>query len=147
MRTAPSSRREPALHTSARRELKPATCLQEFFKPKQVVYVAEKKWGDTERDKLYEARRGRASAPRSRQRAAARKPSPATRRSATRSAERTRSAAAQGLEKYGIGSWREIRAQLLPDVCSRLSCVLALKALTCCRGSGTRRRCASRHRG
>jgi hypothetical protein len=36
--------------------------LQEFFKPKQVVYVAEKKWGDTERDKLYEARRARAGA-------------------------------------------------------------------------------------
>ena len=31
--------------------------MQEFFKPKQVVYVAEKKWGDAERDKLYEARR------------------------------------------------------------------------------------------
>ena len=58
-------------------QLTPTTCLQEFFKPKQVVYVAEKKWGDAERDKLYEARRGRANAPRSRQRAAARKPSQA----------------------------------------------------------------------
>jgi hypothetical protein len=60
-RTAPSSRRVPH---QARRHCANAAlaysgslaCLQEFFKPKQVVYVAEKKWGDAERDKLYEAR-------------------------------------------------------------------------------------------
>jgi hypothetical protein len=39
----------------------PPALLQEFFKPKQVVYVAEKKWGETERDKLYEARTAAAS--------------------------------------------------------------------------------------
>ena len=31
----------------------------------------------------------------------------------------------QGLEKFGVGAWREIRAQLLPDVRSRhLACAL-----------------------
>ena len=54
-----------AMHTVALLRSPDGACallLQEFFKPKQVVYVAEKKWGETERDKLYEARPARAGA-------------------------------------------------------------------------------------
>ncbi|KAK9838137.1 hypothetical protein WJX81_003339 [Elliptochloris bilobata] len=46
---------------------------QEFFKPKTLVIVEDKKWGDAERDLLY-----------------------------------------KGIEKYGIGKWNEISAELLP---------------------------------
>ncbi|CAL8462744.1 g2277 [Coccomyxa elongata] len=46
---------------------------QEFFKPKKVVLVDDKKWGSAERDLLY-----------------------------------------QGLEKYGVGKWGDICAELLP---------------------------------
>jgi hypothetical protein len=47
---------------------------QQFFRPKQVVIMNDaKKWGDAERDLLY-----------------------------------------QGLEKHGVGKWREIGEELLP---------------------------------
>ena len=46
---------------------------QEFFKPKRVIVVQDRKWGDAERELLY-----------------------------------------KGLERFGVGKWREIGAELLP---------------------------------
>lgn len=46
---------------------------QDFFKPKRVLLVNERKWGDAERDALY-----------------------------------------RGLEKHGVGKWRQIGEELLP---------------------------------
>ena len=46
---------------------------QEFFRPKKVVTLEERRWGDAERDALH-----------------------------------------RGLEKHGVGKWREIGDELLP---------------------------------
>lgn len=73
---------------------------QEFYKPKKIVFVVDKKWGEAEKLKLYEASPRRALLP---------YPVAAQRRSRT----------AQGLEKYGVGAWKEMRAALLPEVRSR----------------------------
>ncbi|KAK9828761.1 hypothetical protein WJX72_001961 [[Myrmecia] bisecta] len=65
---------------SMRRQFSPLEMLnpdgsihQDFFKPKRVVLVDDKKWGQAERDLLY-----------------------------------------KGIEKYGIGKWREMSEELLP---------------------------------
>eukprot|EP00884_Botryococcus_braunii_P004742 jgi/Botrbrau1/14269/Bobra.0368s0002.1 len=61
---------------------------QQFFKPKQVFLVEERKWGSGERDLLY-----------------------------------------KGLEQYGVGQWRQIRENLLPQWEEQLLRVRAARLL------------------
>jgi len=92
---------------------------QEFFKPKKVLYVIDKKWGEAEKAKLYQARAARSRQP---------VPPPPRLLPLTR--------AAQGIETYGLGMWQEIRAKLLPEVRAACPVGCVLRALL--------RRCPSR---
>ncbi len=75
----------------------------------QLVIIEDKKWGDTERDLLYKVRPRAACAG---QRLAARDArTPVACRPAGRLAAL---APAQGLEKFGVGKWGDISAELLP---------------------------------
>eukprot|EP00879_Flechtneria_rotunda_P007372 GHRR01007733.1.p1 GENE.GHRR01007733.1~~GHRR01007733.1.p1 ORF type:complete len:199 (+),score=46.31 GHRR01007733.1:559-1155(+) len=63
---------------------------QDFFKPKKVVTVTERRWGEYERQKLY-----------------------------------------KGLEKHGVGKWRDIGTELLPGWDENSIRLKAAKLLGC----------------
>ena len=86
------------------------------------MFVIDKKWGDAERDKLYEARgiRCALTAPRQGGRSCPR------RVSASHALTPTATHLHQGLETYGVGAWKDIRSHLLPAVRVLLSLLVRL---------------------
>lgn len=74
------------------------------------MFVIDKKWGDAERDKLYEARGSAVDNSRPGRQQLQLSFSPLT-ASLARVPHLP-----QGLETYGVGAWKDIRSNLLPAV-------------------------------